>query len=145
MGRRIFPENKTVLKKSQHIREGKLPFENKSQVNLVITFNWNYFPGEVQGEVKVPSPWQVFTAWKVSKYGVFSGPYFPAFGLNAEKYGVSLRIQSECGKIQARKNSVFEHFSRYVFMGNLIWWLLIRVPPRLRKKSLDYVCVILSS
>ena len=23
-----------------------------------------------------------FTAWKVSKYGVFSGPYFPAFGLN---------------------------------------------------------------
>ena len=31
------------------------------------------------------------TAWKVSKYGVFSGPYFPAFGLsvfspNAGKY-----------------------------------------------------------
>ena len=25
-----------------------------------------------------------FTAWKVSKYGVFSGPYFPVFGLNTE-------------------------------------------------------------
>ena len=25
-----------------------------------------------------------YTAWKVSKYGVFSGPYFPVFGLNAE-------------------------------------------------------------
>ena len=24
---------------------------------------------------------------KVSKYGVFSGPYFPVFGLNTEKYG----------------------------------------------------------
>ena len=24
------------------------------------------------------------TAWKVSKYGVFSGPYFPVFGLNKE-------------------------------------------------------------
>ena len=24
------------------------------------------------------------TAWKVSKYGVFSGPYFSAFGLNTE-------------------------------------------------------------
>ena len=23
--------------------------------------------------------------WKVSKYGVFSGPYFPVFGLNAER------------------------------------------------------------
>ena len=49
------------------------------------------------------------TAWKLSKYGVFSGPYFPAFGLNTERYGVSLRIQSECGKIRTRKNSVFGH------------------------------------
>ena len=28
----------------------------------------------------------------MSKKGVFSGPYFPAFGLNTERYGVSLRI-----------------------------------------------------
>ena len=28
-----------------------------------------------------------FTAWKVSKYGIFSGPYFPVFGLNIGKYG----------------------------------------------------------
>ena len=33
----------------------------------------------------------------------FSGPYFPAFGLNTEGYRVSLRIQSECGKIRSRK------------------------------------------
>ena len=33
----------------------------------------------------------LYTAWKVSKYGIFSGPYFLAFG-------VSLRIKSECGK-----------------------------------------------
>ena len=46
------------------------------------------------------------------KYGVFSGPYFPAFGLNTERYSVSLRIQSECGKIRTRKDSVFGHFSR---------------------------------
>ena len=32
------------------------------------------------------------TAWKVSKYGVFSGPYFPVFGLNTEIYFVNLRI-----------------------------------------------------
>ena len=25
---------------------------------------------------------EIFTAWKVSKYGVFPGPYFPVFGLN---------------------------------------------------------------
>ena len=43
------------------------------------------------------------TASKVSKYGVISGLYFPAFGLNTEKYRVSLLIQSECEKIRTRK------------------------------------------
>ena len=33
----------------------------------------------------------------------FSGMYFPAFGLNTERYGVSLRIQSKCGKIRTKK------------------------------------------
>ena len=50
------------------------------------------------------------TAWKVSKYWVFSGPYFPAFGLNTKRYSVSLCIQSECGKIRTKKNYVFGHF-----------------------------------
>ena len=27
------------------------------------------------------------TKWKVSKYGVFSGPYFPVFRPNIGKYG----------------------------------------------------------
>ena len=33
----------------------------------------------------------------------FSGSLFPALGLNTERYSVSLRIQSECGKIRTRK------------------------------------------
>ena len=32
----------------------------------------------------------------------YSGQYFPAFGLNTERYYVSLRIQSKCGKIRTR-------------------------------------------
>ena len=32
----------------------------------------------------------------------YSGPYFPSFVLNTESYGVSLRIQPECGKIRTR-------------------------------------------
>ena len=47
----------------------------------------------------------------MSKYGVFSGPYFPRFRLNTERNSLSIRIQSECGKIRTRKNSVFGHFS----------------------------------
>ena len=49
------------------------------------------------------------TAWKESKYRVFPGPYFRAFGLNTEIYSVN---QSECGKICTTKNSIFGHFSR---------------------------------
>ena len=50
------------------------------------------------------------TAWKVSKYGVFSGPYFPAFGLNMERTGVSLRIQAESGKILTKKTPYLDTF-----------------------------------
>ena len=54
---------------------------------------------------------RTYTAWKVSKYGVFSGLYFPAFRLNTERYSVSLRIQSKCRKMRTRRNSLFGHFS----------------------------------
>ena len=50
------------------------------------------------------------TALKMSKYGIFSRPYFPAFGLNTKRYGLSLRIQSECGKVLTRKNSYLDTF-----------------------------------
>ena len=32
------------------------------------------------------------TGWKVCKCEVFSGPYFPTFGLNTDWYYISLRI-----------------------------------------------------
>ena len=32
----------------------------------------------------------------------YSSLYFPTFGLNTERYGLSLRIQSECRKIRTR-------------------------------------------
>ena len=53
--------------------------------------------------------WRLFssgvshTAWKVSKYGFISGPYYP---------DPALRIQSEYRKIRTKNNSVFGHFSR---------------------------------
>ena len=44
----------------------------------------------------------------------FSGPYFPAFGLNMERYPVSLSIQSKCGKIWTRKISNTDAFHAMV-------------------------------
>ena len=36
----------------------------------------------------------------------FSGPYFPAFKVNTERYEVSHRIQSQCVKIRTRKTQI---------------------------------------
>ena len=39
---------------------------------------------------------------KSVRFRSYSCPHFPAFGLNTERYSLSLRIQSECGKMWAR-------------------------------------------
>ena len=44
--------------------------------------------------------------------GSFSGPYFRAFGLNTERYRVSLRIQSKCEKIKTRKLQIQTLFTQ---------------------------------
>ena len=55
-------------------------------------------------------PFDRSTAWSVRNWS-FSGPHFPAFELNTEKYGVSL-ILSECVENKDQKNSEYRHFSR---------------------------------
>ena len=70
------------------------------------------------------------TAWKVSKYGVFSGPYFSVFGLNTgpekntfyavnnehslhKKLSFPLRISS----VNVTKSAVFYRFSQ-IYLRN---------------------------
>ena len=40
----------------------------------------------------------------------YSSPHFPAFGLNTERYYVSLHIQSKCGKMRTRITPKTETF-----------------------------------
>ena len=63
-------------------------FENIYIVYIywIVLFIWKYIHS-IYGIL-------TFTVWKVSKYGVFSGPYFPVYGLNTERYGVSLSVFS---------------------------------------------------
>ena len=51
----------------------------------------------------------------------FSGPYFPAFGLNTERYSVSFRIQSEYRKIRTRITPNTDTF--YAVLISIIWYL----------------------
>ena len=50
----------------------------------------------------------------------FSGPYFPAFGLNTERYSVSLRIQSKYGETLAKKISNTDTFHAVTFFSQFI-------------------------
>ena len=57
----------------------------------------------------------------------FSGPYFPAFRLNTERYGVSPRIQSERKKLRTKKtpstdtfNAVSDWFCEKVILKNFM-------------------------
>ena len=47
----------------------------------------------------------------------FSSPHFPAFGLNTERYFVSLRIQSECRKIRTRRTPNTDTFKVVIIIG----------------------------
>ena len=42
----------------------------------------------------------------------FSGTYLPVFGMNTERHGLFLRIQSKYGENTDQKNSEYGHFSR---------------------------------
>ena len=50
----------------------------------------------------------VITAWKMSKYGVISVPYFPAFGLNTKYLSV---FSTNAGKYGPEITPYFGHFS----------------------------------
>ena len=43
----------------------------------------------------------------MSKYGIFSGLYFPAFGLNTERYAVSVRMHENTGTTETPNTDTF--------------------------------------
>ena len=49
----------------------------------------------------------------------FSGPYFPAFGQNTERYSVSHCSQSEYGKIQTQKTPNMDTFRVVISLKKL--------------------------
>ena len=65
---------------------------------LLLSNNWN-LTDQLETQLIPPHLVGYVKSVRIRSY---SGPYFPTFGLNTERYGVSLRIQSEWGKIRTR-------------------------------------------
>ena len=58
----------------------------REQNGRLVHFSRNF------GKVWISEIFKASTAWKVSKYGVISGPYFPVFGPNTGKYGPEITL-----------------------------------------------------
>ena len=71
-----------------------------------------------------------------------SGPHFPAFGLNMERYQVSLRIRSECGKMRTRITPNMDAFCAVMAslklekLKRFLWQIWGQFMRNLRPKSL---------
>ena len=71
---------------------------------------------------------------KLVRISSCSGPYFPAFELNIDRYSVSICIQSECGKIP-EKLRIRTLFTK---------WLLAEIPnlPQENHRSIWYLVLL---
>ena len=83
----------------KHLQDMKFLNFHFSVVRIFDTMSWVIFRFSLFFFQKTLSYRHCLEIVSIQSY---SGPYFPAFGLNTEKYSISLRIQSECGKIRTR-------------------------------------------
>ena len=63
----------------------------------------------------------------MSVFGVILVRHFPAFELNTKRYSVSLRIQSECGKIRTRKTPNTDTLHVVVIRWNQGFFLKVKI------------------
>ena len=56
----------------------------------------------------------------MSKYGVFSGPYFPAFGLNIEWTKYFSVFSPNVGKCGPKKLRIWTHFTQCI-LSEILW------------------------
>ena len=68
-------------------------------------FNQSDFENDLQAQL---------ATLKCNRIRSFSGQYFPTCGLNTERYGVSLRVQSECGKYRPEKLLIRTLFAQWL-------------------------------
>ena len=87
----------------------------------------------------------------------YSGSYFPAFGLNTERFRRSLRIESECGKMRTRITPNMDTFHSVTFfiVGHILaafyyGYLITQIPggyiaARFGGKNLFGIAILLSA
>ena len=95
---------------------------------LLITFELvrksrkSLFSSDTQAEVslkKSTSKMNKMHCVKSVRIWIYSGPHFPEFGVNTEKYSVSFRIQLECRKIWTRITPNMDTFYAVIVISSI--------------------------
>ena len=89
-------------------------------------------------DIGVYTTWMKIYNWILRKkcpHRSYSGPHFPAFGLNTERCGVSLHIQSECGKTQSRITPNTDNFPAAGYIFNPVKWIKQNHPVKWNKNK----------
>ena len=127
--------NVEIRKKSRKIKQ-KLEGENcKYWLNVIFwkLFVWKFLSEIFLNENISQIGFVLLDVWSVSKYGVFSGSYFPAFGLNTERYEVSQFIISNPWKVPW--NWIAFYQNSFVISPGLIYHLIRRDTGRLKNEA----------
>ena len=83
-----------ILFEELKYRANQQSIKKHHQISWVIKKNQHILPSKLES--------QTLSLRKSVRIRNYSGRHFPEFGLNKERYGVSLRIQSKYGKIRTR-------------------------------------------
>ena len=122
-----FPADLTAF--TEEILDGKLHFLSSDFCKIgSLVLNETTFHSSLYNKKKLVL---IFTAWKVSKYRVFSGPYFPTFGLNMERYfspnaGKYEPELSHRGTFRTYSNIWDRSFCEKSYQLNTVDWLFLQ-------------------
>ena len=110
------------VRKNRRISIWSKELKNSPRYSIHTTMLWSYFNFSFESQFKIhhdeyvrlnklnqyafpklffPNSFKLHCV-KSARIRSYSGPYFPTFRLNTERYRVFLRIQSKCGKIRSR-------------------------------------------
>ena len=69
-----------------------------------------------------------YTVWKVSKYGVISGPHFPVFSPNTEIYGLEITPYLETfHTVLMLRKSQYCHLHHYLFPVFFLFIIIVNI------------------
>ena len=118
--------------------DGLLTFSS----NMAVTFFELYYCAfSIQKWEIIKQKQEIAHYAKYVRIWSYSGLHFPAFALNTKRYDLSLRIQSECGKMRTRKTQNTVDISLAVAASHHPWKSIFKLFLKLSWLEKSFMCI----